>query len=280
MLFAVALGIVAAIWELYKWLGPQAGGQVFGWKVFPRTSRNAMPHIWDMGARLFDPERRGSPRQIWRVVLAGVWYSFRLAVLGLAMGGAVGVGLAVLMARFRLVRRALFPYLVASQTVPLIALAPLVASWGGRLQPFGWEWPKWFSVVVLGAFLAFFPVSVGTLRGLESTPATSLELMRSYAATWGQTLRRVRFPAAVPHIVPAFRLAAAAAVVGVVVAEISTGQRGGIGRLVIEYGRTSAADPERLFTAVFGAAVLGLLMTILVSGIDWLVMHGRLPAEA
>jgi NitT/TauT family transport system permease protein len=279
VLFIVALAIAAAVWEFYKWVGPEAGGDVLGWKILPRTNRNAMPHVWDMGARLFDPERRASGRAIWRVVLAGVWYSFRLALFGLAIGATVGVFLAVLMARFGVVRRGLLPYLVISQTVPLIALAPLVASWGGRLQPFGWEWPKWLSVVVLGAFLAFFPVSVGTLRGLEATPATSLELMRSYAASWGETLRKVRLPAAVPYIVPALRLAAAAAVVGVVVAEISTGQRGGIGRLVIEYGRTSSADPERLFTAVFGAAVLGLLMAVLIAGMDWLVMRGRRPVE-
>jgi NitT/TauT family transport system permease protein len=279
VLFLVALALAAAAWELYKWVGPEGGGDVLGWKILPRTSRNAMPHIWDMATRLFDPERRGSGTAIWRVVLAGVWYSFRLATLGLLIGGAVGVALAVLMARFGVVRRGLLPYLVASQTVPLIALAPLVASWGGRLQPFGWEWPKWLSVVVLGGFLAFFPVSVGTLRGLESTPPTTLELMRSYAATWGQTLRRVRFPAAVPYVIPSFRLAAAAAVVGVVVAEISTGQRGGIGRLVIEYGRTSAADPERLFTAVLGAAALGLLMALLIAGMDWAVMRGRQRVE-
>jgi NitT/TauT family transport system permease protein len=278
-LFVVALAIVAGLWELYKWLGPERGGDIAGWNVLPKTSRNAMPHVWDMFGRLFDPESRTSSTPIWRVVLAGVWYSFRLALLGLAIGAAIGVGLAVLMARFGVVRRGLLPYLVVSQTVPLIALAPLVVSWGGRLEPFGWDWPQWLSVVVLGAFLAFFPVSVGTLRGLESAPATSLELMRSYAASWGQTLRRVRFPSAVPFVVPAFRLAAAASVVGVVVAEISTGQRGGIGRLVIEYGRQATADPEKVYTAVFGAAALGVAMALLVSLGDWFVMRGRQPAE-
>ena len=279
VLFLVALALVAAAWELYKALGPEAGGQLAGWNVLPKTSRNAMPHVWDMFGRLFDTESRTSTRQIWRVILAGVWYSFRLALLGLAIGALVGVWLAVVMARFNVVRRGLLPYLIVSQTVPLIALAPLVASWGGRLEPFGWQWPRWFSVVILGAFLAFFPVSVGTLRGLESAPETSLELMRSYAATWRQTLRRVRFPAAVPHMVPAFRLAAAASVVGVVVAEISTGQRGGIGRLVVEYGRQATSDPEKVYTAVFGAAAVGLLMALLIAVLDWAVMRGRAPAE-
>ena len=279
VLFLVALVLVAVVWELYKWLGPEGGGNVFGWNILPKTSRNAMPHVWDMGGRLLDPESRTSRRQIWRVVIAGVWYSFRLALLGLLIGALVGVALAVLMARFNVVRRGLLPYLVISQTVPLIALAPLVASWGGRLQPLGWESPRWMAVVLLGAFLAFFPISVGTLRGFESTPATSLELMRSYAATWGQTLRRLRFPAAIPYMVPAFRLGAAAAVVGVVVAEISTGQRGGIGRLVIEYGRQATSDPEKVYTAVFGAAILGLTMALLIACADWAVMRGRHRVE-
>ena len=281
LLFALALALVAGAWELYKALGPEAGGDVLGWKILPKTSRNAMPHVWDMGSRLFDPEARAGSRTIWRVVLSGVWFSFRLALVGFAVGSAVGVGLAIVMARFNIVRRGLLPYLVASQTVPLIALAPIVTTWSGKVQPFGWEVPRWVAVALLGAFLAFFPVSVGTLRGLESTPATSLELMRSYAASWGQTLRRVRFPAAIPSMLPAFRLAAAASVVGVVVSEISVGLRGGVGRLIIEYSRQATSDPEKVYTAVFGAAVLGLMMAGLVVAADALVMRNRVrPEEA
>ncbi len=187
----------------------------------------------------------------------------------------------MLMARFGVVRRGLLPYLVVSQTVPLIALAPLVVSWGGRIHPFGWEVPKWLAVSILGSFLAFFPVSIGTLRGLESTSATSVELMDSYAASWTQTLRHLRFPAAVPAMVPAFRLAASASVVGVVVAEISTGLRGGVGRLIIEYGRQATADPAKVYTAVFGAAALGLVMAGLVTLADHQIMHNRVrPEEA
>lgn len=279
ILFVLALGVVASVWELYKWFGPAKGGDVFGWTILPKTSDNAMPHVWRMMSRLFDPESRSSSREIWRVVAAGVWYSLRLALLGMFIGSIVGVGLAVLMARFNVVRRGLLPYLVASQTVPLIALAPLVVSWSGKVHPLGWESPKWLAVAVLGSFLAFFPVSIGTLRGLESTPATSVELMQSYAASWMQTLRRLRFPAAVPSMVPAFRLAASASVVGVVVAEISTGLAGGIGRLVIEYGRQATSDPAKVYTAVFGAAALGLIMAGLVTAADWAVTRNRVRPE-
>ena len=278
VLFVAALLLAAALWEVYKQVGPDDGGGVLGWTILPRANDTAMPHVWDMLSRYTEPDRRGSDRDIWRVVLAGAWFSFRLAVFGFALGVAVGLALAVLMARFRVVERGLLPYLVVSQTVPLIALAPLVVSWGGRVQVGDWVWPRWLSASVIGAFLAFFPVAVGALRGLKSAPAASMELMDSYAATFRQSLFKLRFPAAVPFIVPALKLAATASVVGVVVAEISTGLRGGVGRLIIEYAREATSDPAKVFTAVFGAAALGLVMAGLVALLDHLLMRNR-PKE-
>lgn len=277
-MFVVSLVLVAALWELYKVIGPQDGGTVFGGKILPRANDRAMPHVWDMLSRYGRPEVRGSDRRIWSVVLAGAWFSFRLVMVGFLLGATIGVALAMLMARFRLVERGLLPYLVLSQTVPLIALAPLVVSWGGKLHMGGFEWPRWLSVSVLGAFLAFFPVSVGTLKGLTSAPAAAVELMTSYASSWWQTLLKLRFPAAVPFMVPAFKLAASGSVIGVVVAEISTGLKGGIGRLVIEYAREATGDPAKVFTAVFGAAGLGLVMAGIIAVGDIILMRNR-PRE-
>ena len=277
--FALALLLVVGVWELYKLVGPQDGGTVFGWTILPRANDTAMPHVWEMLSRYGQPENRASETPILVVVLQGAWFTFRIALAGLALGTAVGLGLAVLMARFKVVERGLLPYLVVSQTVPLIALAPLVVSWGGRLHLGAFEWPRWLSAAVLGAFLAFFPVAVGTLKGLTSTPPASLELMDSYAASWRQTLFKVRFPAALPYIVPALKLAATASVVGVIVAEISTGLAGGIGRLIIEYAREATSDPAKVFTAVFGAAALGLVMFAIVAIVDLVGMRNR-PREA
>ena len=182
-MFVLAVVLVGVIWELYKTLGPADGGKVLGVSIFPRANDTAMPHIWDMLARYGRPEVRGSDRKIWVVVLSGAWFSFRLSLVGFALGASIGVGLAVLMTRYKLVERGLLPYLVVSQTVPLIALAPLVVSWGGKLEIGSFVWPRWLSASVLGAFLAFFPIAVGTLRGLASAPAAALELMESYAST-------------------------------------------------------------------------------------------------
>jgi NitT/TauT family transport system permease protein len=278
-MFLLALVLVAVIWELYKVVGPQDGGAVFGWTILPRANDTAMPHVWEMLSRYAEPDRPGSPTSIAVVVLRGAWFTFRIALVGFTLGALLGLGLGILMARFKVVERGLLPYLVISQTVPLIALAPLVVSWGGRLSIGAFEWPRWLSAAVMGAFLAFFPVAVGTLKGLTSTPPASLELMDSYAASWRQTLFKLRFPAAVPFMIPAFKLAATASVIGVIVAELSTGLAGGVGRLIIEYARQATGDPSKVFTAVIVAALLGLVMVGLVSLADMTLMRNR-PKEA
>jgi NitT/TauT family transport system permease protein len=201
-------------------------------------------------------------------VASGALFTLGLAMGGLVLGGVLGVLLALVMQRFRLVERAALPYVVASQTVPLIAIAPLVAGWGGNIAILGWSWQPWASVMVISSYLAFFPIAVGMLRGLTSPARADVELFRTLASGWWTTLVRLRLPASVPHVVPAIRLAAAAAVVGAIVAEISTGTRGGIGRLIIEYAQTATGDPSRMYTAILGAAVLGLVAAGAVGLLD------------
>ncbi|MEO8696308.1 MAG: ABC transporter permease subunit [Acidimicrobiales bacterium] len=275
VMFALALLLVCAGWELYKMVGPEAGGKIFGAQLLPKSENRAMPHVWDMVQRFGRPEQRGSSRTVGQAVAEGAWYTFRLASVGLLLGVLVGMGLAILMARFRVVERGLLPWLIVSQTVPLIALAPLVVSWGGRLHIGGFTWQRWMSVSVIAAFLAFFPIAIGALRGLTSPPAAAVELLASYAAPWSATLFKLRLPAAVPYLMPALRLAANAAVIGTIVAEISTGLKGGIGRLVLEYMREATGDPAKVFTAVVGASVLGLVMAGLVGLLDNYVSRNR-----
>ena len=278
-LFVLAVFAVGCLWEAYKVIGPVDGGSVFGWKIIPKASDRAMPHTWDMIARLLEPENRSGGSPIAVTVAGYSWYTLRLAAVGLVIGGVVGIGLAVLMARWRIASRAILPWVIMSQTVPLIALAPQVVSWSGKIDLFGWEWPRWASVCALAAFLSFFPVAVGTLKGLTSVPAASLELMDTYAVPWRVTLVKLRFPAAVPFIIPSLKLAATLSVVGVIVSEISTGIRGGIGRAVISYQQASTGDAEKIYAAVFGAAALGLALFGSVVLLDVIVNRNR-PKEA
>ncbi len=277
-MFLIALLLVGCLWELVKAVCPTGGGSVLGMSIIPKTSDRAMPHTWDMVTRLFEPESTAGGQAIWRSVAGYGWYTFRLALVGLLIGTVFGIGLAIVMTRFRFVERGLLPWVVMSQTVPLIALAPQVVSWSGRVDVFGWEWPRWLSVCVLAAFLAFFPITVGAVKGLHSSPPAALELMDSYAATWWRTLVKLRFPAAIPFLVPALKLAATLSVVGVIVSEISTGNSDGIGRAVLSYSSAATGDPTKVYAAIFGAALLGLAMFGLVVALDVLLMRNR-PQE-
>lgn len=275
----VGLALIAVVWEGYKAFGNAIDGKVFGWKLPGRTDDASMPHILTILRAFTKPEVRGSSRTVFEAVLAGTWYTFRLAVAGFTIGVIIGLALATLMQRFTLVERAWFPYVVLSQTVPLVALAPLIVGWGGQIRLFGHQWEPWMSVAAMSAYLSFFPVAVGALRGLQSPKPQSVELMQSYAASWRQTLLKLRFPSAVPFLLPALRLAAAGSIVGAIVAEISSGTKGGVGRLILDYFQKATGDPAQVFTAFIGAAVLGLVVSGLIVVAERVLMRNR-PTES
>jgi NitT/TauT family transport system permease protein len=114
-------------------------------------------------------------------------------------------------------------------------------------------------VAIIASYLAFFPVAVGALRGLAAPDRIHLDLMKSYAAGYWPTLLRLRLPAAVPFLLPALRLAAANAVVGAVVAEVSIGMRGGIGRMLIQLAGQGSSDPAAPWGPTFGSIAMGLV---------------------
>jgi NitT/TauT family transport system permease protein len=265
-----AFVLLVALWELAKLVLPDDGVLLGGTRILPRTDDSAMPHVWTVLGRLVEPEVAGAAdaRLVGAAVASGALFTLGLSLGGLVLGGVLGMLLALAMQRFALLERAALPYVVASQTVPLIAIAPLVAGWGGKIAILGWAWQPWASVMVIASYLAFFPIAVGMLRGLNAPAKADVELFRSLAAGWWTTLLRLRLPASVPFLLPAVRLAAAAAVVGAIVAEISTGTRGGIGRLIIEYAQSATGDPSRLYTAILGAAALGLVAAGAVGLLD------------
>ncbi|CAN5158925.1 hypothetical protein BH11ACT5_BH11ACT5_11190 [soil metagenome] len=265
-----ALGVLVVLvaWELYKFLGPAdglvvgaiAGETGSGVMILPRTNDRAMPHIWDMVARLFQSASGGDTAPLIVPVVTAALTTLGIAAVGWLLGVAVGALLGLVMQRWRLAEWGLLPWIVVSQTVPLIAFAPLIASIGSQVDRAGAiPWPQWLSVAVIASYLAFFPVAVGVLRGLESPDRIHLDLMKTYAAGYWPTLFRLRLPAAVPHLLPALRLAAANAVVGAVVAEVSIGMRGGIGRMLIQLAGQGSSDPAAPWGPTFGSIALGLV---------------------
>jgi NitT/TauT family transport system permease protein len=266
----VALGVAALLlacllWEVVKVAVPDAGVHVGGASILPRTDAMAMPHVWEVVERTLQPETSatGAP-SVLRSMLQACWFTLGVAAVGWGLGVVSGFALAVLMQRWRVAEESLEPWLVLSQTVPLVALAPLVVGWGGRIHLGGLEWQKWMSVALIASYLAFFPVAIGALRGLQSPAAAQVDLFRAQAAGWGRTLVRLRIPASVPHLLPALRLGAATAVVGAIVAEVSTGTKGGIGRLIISYAQSASGDPAKPWAAIAAAALLGLVAAGLV----------------
>ncbi|MCM6775509.1 ABC transporter permease subunit [Nocardia sp. CDC159] len=271
-----AFGLVLVAWELVKLLVPAQGVSVGGQRVLPRTSDGALPHVWSVVTVLGE---RDGQRTVGETLVRTAGFTLGLALLALVLGTVIGVTLAVVMQRFVWVERGLFPYVVVSQTVPLIALAPLVAGWGGRIVIAGQPWRPWMSIVVIAAYLVFFPVTIGMLRGLQSPSRAAVELLHSFAAGWWATLLRLRLPAAVPYLLPALRLAAAAAVIGAVVAEISTGTAGGIGRQIIVFAQQSTGNAARLYAAVLAAALLGVALTALVSLAERALLRYHAPVS-
>lgn len=273
VLVAVGLAVVGGIWEAYKRWGPADGVTVLGARVLPRTTDAAMPHLSTIWHAFGRPEvggiiSLGPAKTVGDSVFEACLQTLRWASVGFAIGVVVGLLLALLMDRLTVFERALMPYVVLSQTVPLIALAPLVTKWGqgSKLGPV--QWQTWMSVSVIAAYLAFFPVAVGMTRGLKSPTPVHADYFRCSAAGWWKTLVLLKLPSSVPYLVPALRLAAAAAVVGTIVAEISTGLDGGIGRLIITYSQQATGDPSRVYDAVIGAAGLGLAAAAAVTVFD------------
>jgi NitT/TauT family transport system permease protein len=256
------LGIVllGVIWEVYRALGSAKGVVVGGITVLPRADDLSMPHLLTMWTRLGQPvlSDPGSP-PLWLAVANAAGFTLGIAAVSWLIGVVVGFLLAVLMQRFRTAESALLPWVVLSQTVPIIALAPLVSGIGSQIRFGDAVWQDWMSVAVIASYLAFFPVSIGALRGLESPDRAHVELLRTYAVGWWTTLIRLRLPSSIPYLLPALRLAAASAVIGTVVAEVSIGLEGGVGRMMLEFASASSGDPGKPWAPIFGAIAIGLI---------------------
>lgn len=273
----LVLGALMALWEGYKAFGTWADGTWPGTSVeLPVPTDNiSLPHSYNIIAELFDPVTRRADESLLVFLAKASWFTLKEAIMGFVLGAIVGLGLAVVMLRSGWLRRALMPWINISQTIPLIALAPLVVGWAS-----GSFISETQSVAIIAALLSFFPIAVNATAGLMSAAEQDLELMRSYAAPWSQILWKVRVPAARPHLFVGFRLAGAVSVSGAIVAEISSGVNGGIGRAVLDYAGKYTTGPEKLYTAVLAAACLGLFVFYSLLLVERLLSRGQSAGTA
>jgi NitT/TauT family transport system permease protein len=181
--------------------------------------------------------------------LSAGWFTFKEALGGFVIGCSAAILVALVLARWRGLGRAIMPYAIAANAIPIIAFAPITNNWFGLLNP--------LSKMVIAAVLCFFPVLVNTLRGLTSVRPSSIELMRSYACGEVEIFRRVRIPTALPFIFSALKIATVLAMIGAIVGDYFGGSQEALGILIRRSAGIFAF--QEAWAAIVVASVLGIL---------------------
>jgi len=204
------------------------------------------------------------------LLLENAWVTVREIVLGFAAAIAVGISLATLIHSSKLVERSVYPWLLISQMIPIVALAPIIVIWTG----FGLA-PK----VIVIALVSFFPIAVNTIDGLKAADPNLLDLLRTLRANRRQRFQIAQFPAALPFVFSGLKVAAALAVIGAVFAEW-VGSSEGLGHLILILNNQTAT--AEMFAAVVLLALIGIGLFALVSLAERLLLpwyHDERRAE-
>ncbi len=178
-------------------------------------------------------------------------------LIGFIIGAALGIGLAVVIVSVGWLDRSLTPWLVASQTVPIIALAPMIVVILNQFDITGIA-PK----AAIAAYLSFFPITVGMVKGFRAPDPLQLDLMRTYSASASQTFMKLRAPASASYFFASMKIGAAAALVGAIVAEVTKSEDGGLGARLLAgsyYGQTVQIWAALFAAAALSAALVGVI---------------------
>ncbi|WP_136442567.1 ABC transporter permease [Pacificoceanicola onchidii] len=189
------------------------------------------------------------------------WITLQATLLGFAFGIALGIGLAVAIVYFRVVDMSVMPWIIASQTVPILAIAPMIVVVLAALQV-----DDIVAKGVISMYLSFFPVVVGMVKGLRSPDGMLMDQMKTYSASASQTFWKLRLPNSVPYLFTSLKVGAAASLVGAVVAELSLSQNGGLGARLLAgsyYGQTI-----QIWSALLSAATLAALMVMSLGALE------------
>jgi NitT/TauT family transport system permease protein len=266
LVFVLVLGGLWALWEGYRWLWQRTG-----WTKPFAVNEYTLPHLHDIVLQLGEPTSTGD--DLWLYLLHAALFTARAAAVGFLFGAVIGFALGVILAQFDVLRRGIMPYVVASQTIPILALAPIVVRGLGSVSIGGSPPPDWARVSVIAAYLTFFPVTVNTMRGLLSADPWALELMHSYAARGWTILWKLRVPSALPYIFTALKIAATASVVGAIIGEAPASIQEGLGGAIINFNQYYVLDPENLWATNLYAALLGIVFFLAVILAEKLVVR-------
>jgi NitT/TauT family transport system permease protein len=266
---------IVVVWEGLKAFGSaneytvNLGGTPIDLSILNDTK---LPHLPDILRAFSEPAQRNGPPLIQTLFSYGL-FTLSEAVLGFIIGGLLGFVLAIIFAHSSILQRGLLPYVVASQTVPILAIAPMVVIWMRNVGQ------TELAVPVIAAYLTFFPVTIYSLRGLTSVPPTSLELMQSYAATRREILVKLRLPNALPQIFTALKISATASVVGAIIGELPSGIQDGLGIAILNFTQFYNQSPPRLWAAIVASALIGILFFSVIALIERLVVRWQVETS-
>jgi NitT/TauT family transport system permease protein len=189
------------------------------------------------------------------------WITLSATLLGFAIGSALGIALAVGIVYNRAMDASVMPWAIASQTIPILAIAPMIIVVLNAVGITGLI-PK----AIISTYLSFFPVVVGMVKGLRAPDHMQLDLMRTYSASGAQVFGKLRLPSSMPYLFASLKVAIAAALVGAIVAELPTGAVAGLGARLLSgsyYGQTI-----QIWAALFAAAILAASMVAIIGAIQ------------
>lgn len=190
------------------------------------------------------------------------WFTTKEALGGFAIGCSAGILVALATARWMLASETLMPFAIAANSVPIIAFAPILNNWFGVDNP--------FSKMMIVAVIVFFPMMINTVRGLTLIDPAVLELMRSYAATEFEILRKVRLPNALPYMFNAFKVAATLSMIGAVVSEYFGGNRSALGVFITQ--EAAQFRFQNSWAAIIIACIVGLTFYLVVLAVERLAI--------
>ncbi len=261
--FGGRIGAVAGDFAEARFLNKPRSLALFDMKILNDLN---LPHLQMIAEAFLQPARRNGELLLLRILADAGFYTFSEAIFGFIFGAVLGFALGAVFAHSPLMERGLLPYVVASQTVPILAIAPMVVIWLGAGQ---------LSVAVIAAYLTFFPVTINTLRGLQSPAAEQVELMRSYAAGRWTIMWKLRLPAALPYIFTALKVSATASVVGAIIGELPSGIGDGLGRAILDFSSDySMVSTPKLWASIVMAATVGIIFFVAVTLAERFALRG------
>lgn len=247
----------------FEWDRAERIGKTTSWSnVVPATMKQERPVL---------PAPHQVAEEIWKTTVEKKITSKRSLIyhanitlsatlLGFVMGTMLGIALAIGIVHSRVLDKSMMPWLITSQTIPILAIAPMIIVVLNSIGVSG-LFPK----AVISTYLSFFPVAVGMVKGLRSPDATHLDLMKTYSASHNETFWKLRLPASIPFLFTSMKVAIAASLVGAIVGELPTGAVAGLGARLLAgsyFGQT-----VQIWSALIVAAIIAGLLVALIGSI-------------